>query len=84
MAGATHELFFDSKLLGLCKGLMWFIFFNLRGFYPKGGGEVHVQTHAANVLKPIEMTDFGHVVKIYGTSYVAGVLPCKVSVMCKY
>ena len=63
---------------------MWFIVLNLRGFYPKGGGEVHVQTQAAKVLKPIEMTDFGHVIKIYGTSYVAGVLPYKVSVTCKY
>ena len=63
---------------------MWFIVLNFRGFYPKGGGEVHVQTQAAKVLKPIEMTDFGHVIKIYGTSYVAGVLPYKVSVTCKY
>lgn len=50
-----------------------------RGFYPKGGGEVKMSVNPAYSLKPIEMTEFGEVTKIYGTSYIAGNLPMKVA-----
>ncbi|XP_072024002.1 RNA 3'-terminal phosphate cyclase-like [Amphiura filiformis] len=50
-----------------------------RGYFPKGGGEVRVTTTPVKHLKPIEMMDPGHVTKITGTAFVAGVLPIKMA-----
>ena len=55
------------------------IIHSYRGYFPKGGGEVRVTTTPVKHLQPIEMTDPGHVTKITGTAFVAGVLPIKVS-----
>lgn len=51
----------------------------MRGYYPKGGGEVIVQMSPVRQLNPINLTDRGSVTKIYGRAFVAGVLPFKVS-----
>ncbi|XP_012886891.1 PREDICTED: RNA 3'-terminal phosphate cyclase isoform X2 [Dipodomys ordii] len=51
----------------------------MRGYYPKGGGEVLVQMSPVKQLSPINLTDRGSVTKIYGRAFVAGVLPFKVA-----
>ncbi|ELV10511.1 RNA 3'-terminal phosphate cyclase [Tupaia chinensis] len=51
----------------------------LRGYYPKGGGEVIVRMSPVKQLNPINLTDRGSVTKIYGRAFVAGVLPFKVA-----
>lgn len=48
-----------------------------RGYYPRGGGEILVRVSPVKYLKPINLTDRGSVVKIYGRAFVAGVLPYK-------
>ncbi|XP_056017971.1 RNA 3'-terminal phosphate cyclase-like isoform X2 [Ostrea edulis] len=50
-----------------------------RGFFPKGGGEVHLKVTPSSGLQGVTMTDQGSVTKIHGLSYVAGVLPVKVA-----
>jgi RNA 3'-terminal phosphate cyclase (ATP) len=46
-----------------------------RGYYPKGGGEVHVHVkHCTAPLKPLRMTDRGHLQEIYIRSFHAGKL----------
>uniref|UniRef100_A0A1E1XGJ8 RNA 3'-terminal phosphate cyclase n=1 Tax=Amblyomma aureolatum TaxID=187763 RepID=A0A1E1XGJ8_9ACAR len=50
-----------------------------RGYYPKGGGLIEVHTEPAGSLKPISLTEPGHVVEIRGRSFVAGVLPVRVA-----
>nr|XP_019812540.1 PREDICTED: RNA 3'-terminal phosphate cyclase isoform X2 [Bos indicus]XP_019812542.1 PREDICTED: RNA 3'-terminal phosphate cyclase isoform X2 [Bos indicus] len=51
----------------------------MRGYYPKGGGEVIVRMSPVKQLSPINLTDRGCVTKIYGRAFVAGVLPFKVA-----
>ncbi|XP_006977885.1 RNA 3'-terminal phosphate cyclase isoform X1 [Peromyscus maniculatus bairdii] len=51
----------------------------MRGYYPKGGGEVIVRMSPVKQLDPINLTDRGSVTKIYGRAFVAGVLPLKVA-----
>uniref|UniRef100_A0A8D0QU45 RNA 3'-terminal phosphate cyclase n=1 Tax=Sus scrofa TaxID=9823 RepID=A0A8D0QU45_PIG len=51
----------------------------MRGYYPKGGGEVIVRMSPVKQLNPINLTDRGSVTKIYGRAFVAGVLPFKVA-----
>ncbi|XP_007934322.1 RNA 3'-terminal phosphate cyclase [Orycteropus afer afer] len=51
----------------------------MRGYYPKGGGEVIIRMNPIKQLNPINLTDRGSVTKIYGRSFVAGVLPFKVA-----
>ncbi|KAK2491155.1 hypothetical protein MC885_017601 [Smutsia gigantea] len=51
----------------------------MRGYYPKGGGEVIVRISPVKQLNPINITDRGSVTKIYGRAFVAGVLPFKVA-----
>ncbi|CAI9736737.1 3' [Octopus vulgaris] len=50
-----------------------------RGYYPKGGGEVYVRSEPVKYLKPVTLTDVGHVTSIYGRSFVSGQLPPKVA-----
>lgn len=49
-----------------------------RGYYPKGGGEVVLETQPVGPLRPINFDNRGNIVKITGRSWVAGVLPKKV------
>nr|XP_036871098.1 RNA 3'-terminal phosphate cyclase [Manis javanica] len=51
----------------------------MRGYYPKGGGEVIVRMSPIKQLNSINLTDRGSVTKIYGRAFVAGVLPFKVA-----
>jgi len=60
-------------------GVSWDCNIVKRGFYPKGGGEVNIHVNPTYQLKPVEITDFGQVTKIYGFSYVAGMLNSKVA-----
>ncbi|XP_035863618.1 RNA 3'-terminal phosphate cyclase [Sander lucioperca] len=50
----------------------------MRGYYPKGGGEVMVTVNPVKELQPVVMTERGNITKIYGRAFVAGVLPYKV------
>lgn len=54
------------------------VYLCIRGFYPKGGGEVLVTVNPIKELTPVTMTERGNITKIYGRAYVAGVLPFKV------
>ncbi|XP_028857660.1 RNA 3'-terminal phosphate cyclase isoform X1 [Denticeps clupeoides] len=51
----------------------------MRGYYPKGGGEVLVKVNPVKELSPINMTERGNITKIYGRAFVAGVLPSKLA-----
>ncbi|KAK7889159.1 hypothetical protein WMY93_024719 [Mugilogobius chulae] len=51
----------------------------MRGFYPKGGGEVQVTVNPVKELLPVVLTDRGTITKIYGRAFVAGVLPFKLA-----
>nr|KAF6414247.1 RNA 3'-terminal phosphate cyclase [Molossus molossus] len=51
----------------------------MRGYYPKGGGEVIVQMSPVKRLNPVILTERGSVTKIHGRAFVAGVLPFKVA-----
>lgn len=55
------------------------MFVPLRGFYPKGGGEVVVTVNPVKELRPVTMLERGNITKIHGRAYVAGVLPFKVN-----
>ncbi|XP_034940740.1 RNA 3'-terminal phosphate cyclase [Chelonus insularis] len=43
-----------------------------RGYYPKGGGEVHLRVPPIKSLNPIEVLNQGDVTSISGWAYVAG------------
>uniref|UniRef100_A0A3Q2DHB5 RNA 3'-terminal phosphate cyclase n=1 Tax=Cyprinodon variegatus TaxID=28743 RepID=A0A3Q2DHB5_CYPVA len=51
----------------------------MRGYYPKGGGEVMVTVNPVKELQPVTMTDRGNITKIHGRAFVAGVLPYKLA-----
>ncbi|CAG5862684.1 unnamed protein product [Menidia menidia] len=51
----------------------------LRGYYPKGGGEVMVTVNPVKELQPVTMTERGNITKIHGRAFVAGVLPFKLA-----
>lgn len=50
-----------------------------RGYFPRGGGEVIVNVNSIQKLNPINMTERGNILKIYGWSFVAGSLPERLS-----
>ncbi|XP_076043599.1 RNA 3'-terminal phosphate cyclase [Oratosquilla oratoria] len=51
-----------------------------RGYYPQGGGEVSFEVKCSpDGLKPVVMTDPGHITSIRGQAFVAGALPMKVA-----
>ncbi|XP_074490565.1 RNA 3'-terminal phosphate cyclase isoform X2 [Sebastes fasciatus] len=51
----------------------------MRGYYPRGGGEVAVTVNPVKELQPVVMTERGTITKIYGRAFVAGVLPYKLA-----
>ncbi|MBN3282011.1 RTCA cyclase, partial [Polyodon spathula] len=51
----------------------------MRGYYPKGGGEIIVKTNPVKELTPVTLTERGTITKIYGRAFVAGVLPHKLA-----
>ena len=62
----------------MCLLLLLVFFFCTRGYYPKGGGEIHVTVNPVKQLKPLQLLQRGTLSKITGRAYVAGVLPFKV------
>ncbi|KOC68856.1 RNA 3'-terminal phosphate cyclase [Habropoda laboriosa] len=48
-----------------------------RGYYPKGGGEVHLYVKPIQTLKAVTLTDPGIPHEIFGWAYVAGVVPIR-------
>jgi len=50
-----------------------------RGYYPRGGGEVHIRVKPVTELKAVTLTESGHVVRVWGWAFVAGSLPIKVA-----
>jgi RNA 3'-terminal phosphate cyclase (ATP) len=50
-----------------------------RGYYPQGGGEVHLKTFPIKNLNPIIIRDFGKLKRIFGRIFVAGFLPIKIA-----
>jgi len=50
-----------------------------RGYYPKGGGEVHVDVPAVKSISPIDLTSRGQIEKFTCRSFVAGVLPARIA-----
>jgi len=55
------------------------MFLHFRGYYPRGGGEVHIRVKPVTELKAVTLTESGHVVRIWGWAFVAGSLPIKVN-----
>ncbi|XP_069794106.1 RNA 3'-terminal phosphate cyclase [Narcine bancroftii] len=51
----------------------------MRGYYPRGGGEVRIKLSPTKLLSPINMTERGIITKIHGKAFVAGVLPFKLA-----
>ncbi|XP_076028064.1 RNA 3'-terminal phosphate cyclase [Genypterus blacodes] len=51
----------------------------MKGFYPKGGGEVVVTVNPVKELLPVTMTERGNITKIHGRAFVAGILPYKLA-----
>ncbi|XP_049788249.1 RNA 3'-terminal phosphate cyclase [Schistocerca cancellata] len=50
-----------------------------RGYFPRGGGEVHIRVNPVRQLKPIKMIDGGKILRIWGWAFVAGTLPIKLA-----
>ncbi|KIY49059.1 RNA 3'-terminal phosphate cyclase [Fistulina hepatica ATCC 64428] len=44
-----------------------------RGYYPKGGGKLRAVVRPVEKLRPLRLTDRGHVVRVAGISHVAGI-----------
>lgn len=51
----------------------------LRGYFPRGGGEITVQASPVHQLIPVDMTNPGTIKRITGRAFVAGVIPFKVT-----
>lgn len=63
------------SLISFWSLMLFFFQFVYRGYYPKGGGQVVINTQPLKQLQPITMTEPGQVTKITGMAFVAGVLP---------
>ena len=68
-------LFFKKKLT-----LVWYFCLYYSGFYPKGGGEVILETSPIQSINSFDFLDRGEIVDISGHSFVAGSLPMKVCI----
>nr|CAD7398544.1 unnamed protein product [Timema poppensis] len=54
-------------------------FLRVLGYFPRGGGEVHIRVKPVKQLNPINIVDAGQVVRVWGWAFVAGNLPIKVA-----
>ena len=62
------------------KAVFFIIFFSsTRGYYPKGGGEIHVTVKPVKQLRPLQLLERGSLTRITGRAFVAGRLPFRVS-----
>ncbi|CAF0781993.1 unnamed protein product, partial [Didymodactylos carnosus] len=50
-----------------------------RGYYPRGGGEVQIQTTPISNLNSIDLTEFGQIKRFFGRAFVAGPLTRKIA-----
>ncbi|XP_039266485.2 RNA 3'-terminal phosphate cyclase-like [Styela clava] len=50
-----------------------------RGYFPRGGGEVTVQSSPVRQLRAVDLTNFGTIKRITGRAFVAGVIPFKIA-----
>ncbi|XP_035912428.1 RNA 3'-terminal phosphate cyclase isoform X1 [Anopheles stephensi] len=50
-----------------------------RGYFPKGGGQCVVEVRPVQSLRPIVLVEMGRVNRVFGWSFVAGVLPLKIA-----
>ncbi|XP_050075727.1 RNA 3'-terminal phosphate cyclase [Anopheles maculipalpis] len=50
-----------------------------RGYFPKGGGQCVVEVRPVQSLRPISLVEMGRVNRVFGWSFVAGVLPLKIA-----
>lgn len=50
-----------------------------RGYFPRGGGEVHIHTTPVKRLNAVTLLEQGDIKSIYGWSYVAGALPLDIA-----
>ena len=50
-----------------------------RGYFPKGGGEINVETNPLKQIKSVDLTERGEIASIYGRCFVAGVLPLRLA-----
>ena len=50
----------------------------IRGFYPRGGGEVHVTVHPVQFLSAVSLLDRGEVAKVSVEVFTAGAVRAKV------
>ena len=57
----------------------FYVLFLVRGFFPKGGGEIKVTCSPIDHFQPIQLVTPGNVTSVEVSSHVAGVLPVKVS-----
>ncbi|XP_033115058.1 RNA 3'-terminal phosphate cyclase-like, partial [Anneissia japonica] len=55
-----------------------------RGYFPKGGGTIIVSCEPVKCIKPLNLTNPGHLIDISGRAFVAGVLPIKVKFIMFY
>ncbi len=69
---------YDITKVFPCSVLKWLDIFS-RGYFPKGGGEVHIRTQPVKHIQCVQMTDIGEITAFTGRAFVAGVLPIKVS-----
>lgn len=52
----------------------------LRGYFPKGGGEVHLRIYPIKKLNAVTLLEPGNLVSISGWAYVAGSVNITVSI----
>lgn len=50
-----------------------------RGYYPRGGGIVHIRVQPVHRLEPIVLLDRGTIQRVWGWSFVSGTLSIKIA-----
>lgn len=51
-----------------------------RGYFPRGGGHVEINVSPVKLLQPIELLEFGEVVKYFGWAFVSKNIPISVNI----
>ncbi|GLH13307.1 RNA 3'-terminal phosphate cyclase [Gryllus bimaculatus] len=50
-----------------------------RGYYPRGGGVVHIRVQPVHRLEPVTLLERGTIQRVWGWAFVAGNIPIKVA-----
>lgn len=53
-----------------------------RGYFPKGGGHIEIDTRPVKYLNNINITSFGQITELFGWSFVTKNIPLKVWIFC--